>query len=228
MSGTAINDDLTRFAAVRTAGMDWQASPSASVWRKRLEHFGDDAESGHVTSVVRYDANSAFPPHGHPDGEEILVLDGVFSDEHGDYPAGTFLLNPEGFRHAPRSRDGCTLFVKLCQYPGGDRPQIAIDTNRAAWRPHAVEGVEVLPLYASDRYPETIRLVRARPGAAFPKHSHPGGEEIFILEGSIRDDTGRYDAGAWVRYPDGSAHAPRTETGALFYVKSGHLPRPRQ
>src|SRR3546814_6219955 len=80
-----------------TAAMDWQASPSPTVWRKRLDLV--DGEFSRVTSIVRYDPSSSFRAHGHPQGEEILVLDGVFSDEHGDYPAGTFLLNPAGFRH---------------------------------------------------------------------------------------------------------------------------------
>src|SRR3546814_7726014 len=102
-----------------TAAMDWQASPSPTVWRKRLDLV--DGEFSRVTSIVRYDPSSSFRAHGHPQGEEILVLDGVFSDEHGDYPAGTFLLNPAGFRHAPFSEDGCILFVKLCQFPGEGR-----------------------------------------------------------------------------------------------------------
>jgi len=224
MAENGINDDLTLFACQKTDGMEWQASPSASVWRKRLEHFGDNAESGHVTSIVRYDSNSAFPPHDHPDGEEILVLDGVFSDEHGDYPAGTFLLNPTGFRHAPRSADGCVLFVKLCQYPGRDRPQVTIDSNQAAWQSHGIDGVEVLPLYSGAGYPETIRLVQIQPGVRFPKHSHPGGEEVFVMDGALQDESGRHEKGAWLRFPHGSSHEPFSDEGALLYVKSGHLP----
>ena len=100
-----LNADFSKRVVMRTAQMDWQASPSAGVWRKRLELAGD-VEKGRVTSVVRYDAGSAFAPHDHPEGEEFLVLDGVFSDEHGDYPAGSYLLNPRGFRHAPRSAPG--------------------------------------------------------------------------------------------------------------------------
>ncbi|NKB56975.1 MAG: cupin [Alphaproteobacteria bacterium] len=225
MTGTGINQDLTRYAAQQTDDLPWTPSPSGTVWRKRLEHFGDAAESGHVTSVVRYDANSAFAPHDHPDGEEILVLDGVFSDEHGDYPAGTFLLNPTGFRHAPRSQAGCVLFVKLCQYAGADRPQITIDTASAAWEPHAIDGVEVLPLYRSDSYPENIRLVRFQPGVRFPLHKHVGGEEIFVIDGTLEDAHGRYEKGTWVRYPDGSEHEAHSPTGGTLYVKTGHLSR---
>ena len=92
--------------------MAWAPSPSGTVWRKRV-HLVGPPESGQVTSVVRYEPQSRFPAHDHPEGEEILVLEGVFSDEHGDWPAGTYLLNPEGFRHAPFSEPGCVLFVKL-------------------------------------------------------------------------------------------------------------------
>ena len=114
MADKTINADFSKRVVVHTAGVDWQASPSPSVWRKRLDLAGA-AEASRVTSVVRYDPDSAFPEHPHPDGEEILVLDGVFSDGHGDYPAGSYLLNPEGFSHAPFSQNGCTLFVKLRQ-----------------------------------------------------------------------------------------------------------------
>ena len=105
---------------VDTAAMRWRGSPSSSVLRKRV-HLVGDTESGQVTSVVRYAENAAFAGHDHPEGEEILVLEGVFQDEHGDWPAGTYLLNPEGFRHSPFSRAGCRLWVKLRQYAGAGK-----------------------------------------------------------------------------------------------------------
>jgi anti-sigma factor ChrR (cupin superfamily) len=113
MTVQSLNTDFAQRVVIRTAEMDWQASPSPTVWRKRLDLV--DGEFSRVTSVVRYAAESSFHTHGHPAGEEILVLDGVFSDEHGDYPAGSYLLNPKGFRHTPFSREGCVLFVKLFQ-----------------------------------------------------------------------------------------------------------------
>lgn len=217
-----LNDDFSALAVMDTAAMDWQPSPSAGVWRKRLELSGP-AEAGRVTSVVRYDANSAFAPHPHPGGEEIFVLDGVFSDESGDYPAGTFLLNPEGFEHAPHSRDGCVLFVKLRQYPGTNRRQVTVDTDAAAWQPGPLDGVFRKPLYQEEGHPERISLVSFEPGTQFPEHDHPGGEEIFVLSGSIRDEHVRCGPGTWVRYPPGSKHAPYSEEGCTLYVKSGHL-----
>ena len=198
MADEGLNADFGKLAVAHTAAMEWQASPSPTVWRKRLDLAGP-SETSRVTAVVRYDADSAFATHPHPDGEEILVLDGVFSDEHGDYPAGSYLLNPEGFEHAPFSQPGCVLFVKLRQYPGTGRQQIAIDTNAAEWRPGPSLGISVQPLYAEDGHPEKMFLVRFDPGTTYPEHDHPAGEEVFVLEGGIEDEHGAFELFALVR-----------------------------
>ncbi len=216
-----LNADFAGRAFMDTNSMDWQASPSATVWRKRLDLVG--GEAGRVTSIVRYDAGSSFPVHDHPMGEEILVLDGVFSDEHGDYPAGSYLLNPRGFRHAPFSRQGCVIFVKLRQYAGDGREHVFIDTNKAEWEAGKVEGVSAMPLYSHPDHPERMSLVRFTPGTKFPAHNHPGGEEIFVLDGGLEDEHGKCPAGTWSRAPVGSSHAPFSKEGCTLYVKSGHL-----
>jgi quercetin dioxygenase-like cupin family protein len=220
--GDGLNADFSKRVLVDTAAMDWQASPSNSVWRKRLDLSGPK-EAGRVTSVVRYDPDSAFPEHAHPDGEEIFVLDGVFSDEHGHYPAGTFLLNPEGFNHAPFSRGGCVLFVKLRQYPGRGRRQISHDTRAVRWERGPAAGVEVQILYREEGYPEVIRLVRLAAGATWPKVVYPGGAEVFVVEGDLSDGTDAMRAGAWLRQPAGASFALRSEKGAVFYLRTGHL-----
>jgi len=218
-----LRSDRSQLAIVHTDSLEWQPSPSPGVWRKRLELYGP-TEAGRVTSVVRYDPGSRFRPHPHPDGEEIFVLSGVFSDERGDHPAGTWLLNPEGFVHGPGSEPGCTLFVKLRQYGGVGRRQVALDTREASrWEDHALPGVRTLPLYQQDGFPETVRLTRIAPGATIPPQTFPGGEEIFVLEGSFSDEHGDYREGSWVRYPPGSGHTPRTDSGCLLFVKKGHL-----
>ena len=217
-----LNNDFTKRVVLRSAAMDWQASPSPTVWRKRLDLTGAK-EASRVTSVVRYDAGSAFHAHPHPDGEEILVLEGVFSDEHGDYPAGSFLLNPEGFEHAPFSKEGCVLFVKLRQYPGTARRQVALDSKAAPWQPGAADGVSTILLYGESGYPETIELLRFDAGAGIEGFSHPGGAEIFLLEGALEDEEGTYPTGAWLRLPPGSRHSPRSAGGCRLYLKRGHL-----
>src|SRR5688572_5973848 len=169
--------------------MEWTPSPSGTVWRKRV-HLVGPAESGQVTSVVRYEPDSHFPAHDHPDGEEILVLDGVFSDEHGDWPAGTFLLNPEGFHHAPFSKPGCSLFVKLRQFPSRERRHVVVDTSSLAWLPSARPGVSHKLLYAQSGFSDVIRLERFEPNLDPGVVSHPEGAELFVLEGSFSDEDG--------------------------------------
>lgn len=224
MSDTAeLHTDFSAPVVVDTGAMAWQSSPGAGVWRKRLELLGG-AENGRVTSIVRYDAGSRFPSHGHPGGEEILVLEGTFADEHGYYPEGTYLLNPEGFRHAPRSERGCVLLVKLRQYPGPDRGHRVVDSLTAPWQPGETPGREILPLYDEAAYPEKVRLVRLAPGTRVPEHDHPGGEEIYVISGHLADGAGTYTAGTWLRFPDGSRHRPWSDEGCTLYVKVGHLP----
>lgn len=223
----ALNADFTRRAVMQTGAMDWQPSPSPTVWRKRLDLVGP-AEQGRVTSVVRYDPGSRFPSHDHPTGEEILVLDGVFSDEHGHYAAGTYLLNPQGFRHAPFSEQGCRLFVKLCQYAGAGRKHVLRDTAAMPWSSGSVSGISHKELFdgatIGDGTTECARLVRFAPGTRTPDHDHPRGEEIFVVEGAVEDQFGRYETGTWVRYPARSRHSAYSAVGCVLYVKSGHLP----
>ena len=220
----ALNADLTKPAMADTAAMDWQPSPSPSVWRKRLDLFG--GEQSRVTSVVRYDAKSDFPEHGHPEGEEILVLDGVFSDEHGDYPAGTYLLNPPGFRHAPRSRKGCILFVKLRQFGGERREHVVVDTNSATWHPGPVPGIDELTLYKHGAHPEAMELVHISAEATMPRRAYPGGIEVFVLKGRFKFDGQEQGAGAWIRLPDGAEFGARALSACTLYRKCGHLRSP--
>lgn len=202
------------------ATMPWQPSPSGTVWRKRF-HLVGGAETGQVTSLVRYQAQASFPGHGHPGGEEILVCEGVFSDEHGDYPAGSYLLNPEGFSHAPFSRQGCVLFVKLRQYPGVDRRHVALQTRNMPWQPRA-DGSQVKSLFSAAGFPEQMYLERWPPGPRLPT-SYPGGVEILVLEGEFEDDAGRYQQHSWLRLPAGAGHQPRSREGCELYVKYNGL-----
>jgi anti-sigma factor ChrR (cupin superfamily) len=215
----ALNGDLAARVAVDTAAMPWSPSPSGTVWRKRV-HLVGPPEAGQVTSIVRYEPNATFHTHAHPDGEEILVLDGVFSDEHGDWPAGTYLLNPEGFRHAPFSRDGCTLFVKLRQFPGRTREHVALRSGSLPWE--AVrDGVAVRRLYSQPGFADTMRLERWAAGAPLGRVRYAAGAELFVLEGAFADGEGEYSRGAWLRLPPGTVHSPATAGGCTLYIKEG-------
>ena len=213
-----IHGDFSVRVVVDTKTLPWTASPSGTVWRKRL-HLVGPTESGQVTSIVRYEENSHFRSHDHPEGEEILVLDGVFSDEHGDWPAGSYLLNPEGFRHAPHSRGGCLLFVKLRQFPGKDRRHVATNTDLVSW--HCDQGRMTKHLYEQKGYADSTRLERWLPGVSRGELSYPRGAEVLVLSGSFEDELGVYDAYTWLRLPAHFKHHPRTVTGCDLYVKEG-------
>ncbi|HEY7241594.1 MAG TPA: cupin domain-containing protein [Burkholderiales bacterium] len=206
-----------------TARMAWAPSPSGSVWRKRV-HLVGPAESGQVTSVVRYEPRSRFPAHDHPDGEEILVLEGVFSDEHGDWPAGTYLLNPEGFRHAPFSDPGCVLFVKLRQFPGRERHHVVLDTAKLPWEASSTLGVDLKTLYRQPGFSDVTSLERWAAGANLGVMQYPRGAELFVLHGEFADEAGTYSEGFWLRLPARSEHRPRSERGCTLYVKRAGLP----
>ncbi|MGI9237070.1 MAG: cupin domain-containing protein [Woeseiaceae bacterium] len=221
MSGE-INGDLSARAAVHTGEIEWSPSPSGTVWRKRV-HLVGLPESGQVTSIVRYEAESSFPVHDHPDGEEIFVLDGVFSDEHGDWPAGTYLLNPDGFRHAPFSKPGCLLFVKLRQFPGRDRQHIVVDTNALEWQSSQTPGVCQKRLYKQSGYSDESYLERWRPDSDVGVITYERGAELFVLDGEFTDDKSSYSKGSWLRLPQGSSHHPRSRIGCTLYVKTAGL-----
>jgi anti-sigma factor ChrR (cupin superfamily) len=221
--GGAINGDLEARAVMDTRSMKWSASPSGSVWRKRV-HLVGAPESGQVTSIVRYQPDASFPAHDHPEGEEILVLDGVFSDEHGDWPAGTYLLNPEGFRHAPFSRQGCLLFVKLRQFPGLDREHHVIDTGERAWLPTNRDGVSRKPLYSQPGYSDKTYLERWAAGTRGDTTRYEHGVEFFVIGGEFEDGEGTYPAGTWLRIPSGIEHTPQAPKGCELYVKEGGIP----
>lgn len=199
----------------------WVASPSAGVERMMLDRIGD--EVARATSIVRVPPNGAVPRHVHSGGEEFLVLEGLFADERGDYPAGTYVRNPVGSSHAPRAGGhGATLLVKLQQFAPDDGARLVIHTPTMPWYPGSAAGLSVLPLHEFEA--EHVALVRWAPNASFHRHSHWGGEEIFVLEGVLRDEHGEYPAGSWIRSPHMSTHTPFTDSaGATIFVKVGHL-----
>ncbi|HSD74069.1 MAG TPA: cupin domain-containing protein [Steroidobacteraceae bacterium] len=218
----SINGDLAIRVVLDTHAMSWAESPSPSVRRKRV-HLVGPAESGQVTSLVRYEPESKFAPHDHPDGEEILVLEGVFSDEHGDWPAGTYLLNPEGFRHAPFSRAGCLLFVKLRQFPGKERRHVVVTTHSIPWQATDVRERSIKPLYRQTGFADTTRLEHWAPGSARRALRYDQGAEIFVIDGSFEDEQGSHGPGTWMRLPAPSVHQAGSSEGCTLYIKEGGL-----
>lgn len=220
MNTMELNCDYSLPVTVDSTTLPWLPSPIAGVERRLLER--DGGEVARATSIVRYAPGARFSAHVHELGEEIIVLEGEFADEHGIYPAGTYLKNPPGSSHAPYTSNGCVLFVKLRHMQPDDLQQVKVDTRTAEWRPGLVEGLSVLPL--AEFKGEHTALVRWQPGTLFQAHKHWGGEEIYVLDGVFEDEHGRYPAGTWLRNPHMSQHTPFSREGCTIYVKVGHLP----
>lgn len=214
-----LNANFDKRIVIDTLKSPWVPSPVNGVERNMLDRLG--TENARATSIVRYAPGSSFTPHVHPLGEEIFVLSGVFSDEHGDYPAGTFVLNPPGSGHTAYSDQGCDIFVKVRQSNEADTSRVVINTKREPFRQGLVAGLTVLPLHEFGT--EHSALVRWAPETKFQPHTHWGGEEIFVLEGVFSDEHGDYPAGTWIRSPHMSVHNPYSDPGCLIYVKVGHL-----
>ena len=214
-----LHADLSQRVVVESESLDWVDSPMVGVQRRMLERDGE--EVARATSVVRYAPDSHFSAHTHGGGEEFLVLDGIFSDEYGDYPAGTYIRNPVGSTHTPFSKEGCTILVKLWQMHPDDQQRVAIATKESPWANGLVKGLQVMPLHSYGT--ENVALVKWDAGTYFQPHMHLGGEEIFVVDGVFEDEFGAYPKGTWLRNPSGSRHMPFSKSGCLIYVKVGHL-----
>lgn len=97
----------------QTGAADWR--PGQGNLRVLPLHNG--STSG--TALVHWQAGERFVPHRHFGGEEIFVLSGTFEDEHGCYPAGTWLLSPHLSTHHPFVREETVILVKTGHVPVG-------------------------------------------------------------------------------------------------------------
>ncbi|GGJ05347.1 cupin [Shewanella hanedai] len=213
-----LNMDFSKKVVIDTNQQPWLPSPLKGVTRKPLAR--EELESGHATSIVRYEAGSHFSRHTHPMGEEILVLEGTFSDENGDFGPGTYIRNPPGSRHSPFSTDGCTIFVKLNQFDANDLQQVRVDTHSTPWQ-QGIGGLEVMSLH--DFEGQHTALVKWPKNETFKPHRHFGGEEILVLSGQFEDEFGQYPANTWIRSPHMSEHHPFVKEETVILVKVGQL-----
>lgn len=218
-----INADFTRPALVTPREYHWVRSPQSGVERVMLDRVG--AEKARATSIVRYAADSRFPRHRHPGGEEILVLSGIFSDESGNYPAGWYLRNPPGSSHRPFSSEGAIIFVKLGHMMPGDHQRVRIDSGDPAFW-YSRKGREMCPLFEDDA--EQVCLQRLTPGETVSADAEDRAE-LLILSGEVVVHGQLYPRGTWMRLPAGERAAIAAgASGANLYlrtVRRSHMER---
>jgi anti-sigma factor ChrR (cupin superfamily) len=215
-----LHADFSQRVLVHGDTLPWTPSPTVGVDRRMLDRIG--GEVARATSFVRYVPGSLFPSHVHGGGEEFIVIDGVFQDEHGDYPAGTYVRNPPTSQHCPGSAQGCTIFVKLWQFDPTDRTQVRINMNdpapvTAPDRP----GVTIRPLHADAH--ETVALEVWAPGARVDM-AMPNGAELLVLAGDCVESGEPLPPLSWLRIPAGGLiDAVAGDQGARVWVKTGGI-----
>lgn len=245
-----INSDFSQQASLLPSQYRWKTTPQAGVERVMLDRIG--AEKARATSVVRYAPKSYFPSHAHPGGEEIMVLSGTFSDQSGDYPQGFYLRNPPGSSHAPNSKNGATIFVKLWQMCAEETIPVRINTNDpATWITQNKR--QTCPLYQDDN--EVTTLVKLAPqqqlfdnssvsvsnvndsneddsgvvgsnvaGSNVTGSNVKNALELFVLSGSVLHQNIEYTKGSWLRLPNRSeALITAQSAGASIYLKIGNV-----
>lgn len=222
MGDVNLNMDFTKAHAVATANMPWTPSPAPGVERKRLER--ENAESGRATSVVRYAPGSSFPTHIHGGGEEFLVIEGVFSDENGDYPVGTYVRNPPGSSHAPFSNEGCVILVKLHQMAPSDQTTVVHRTQDNTWQAGLVTGHQQQTLNPNPL--EFVTFEQLAPGTILPLGGDHHGRECYIVSGNLTVNGERHPSGTWLRFPAGSEATLNADEETIFWHKRGHLATP--
>lgn len=213
-----LNAKFDERVVVHSDTLGWVASPMPGVDRRMLDRIG--GEVARATTIVRYSPNSKFSAHTHTGGEEFIVLEGVFQDEHGDYPVGTYVRNPPTTSHTPGSEDGCTIFVKLWQFDMDDRDQFRKDMY--AELGSAVDGVATAELHRDSQ--EVVTFSELSEDAVF-SNSDLGGVEMLVIEGSVSEAGEVLSKGSWLRLPEGEVlKVTAGSGGAKIWMKTGHLP----
>ncbi|WP_394183844.1 cupin domain-containing protein [Marinomonas posidonica] len=210
-----LNMDFAQTVVIDTNQEEWIGSPMTGVFRKPLAR--EEAERGHATSIVQYQPKSVFRPHPHPLGEEILVLSGVFSDESGDFKAGSYFRNPPGTSHAPHSDEGCLLFVKLHQFHPSDLNQVSLDASSIWYQ----QDSSILPLYQYGE--ERVYLIRMSGENTLTTLALSKAVEVFVISGQASYGEYSLSTGIWFREPSFSPIDWRVDGECFIWLKTGHF-----
>ena len=214
-----INDDLTQPVIERGSTKAWVPSPAPGVERRMLFRIGE--EKARATSIVRYIPGSAFDRHVHTGGEEFLVLDGVFQDDQGDYPAGSYVRNPPGSSHAPAAKEGATIFVRLWQFRAADSSHVVRLPGEGDPVPPR-EGAATARVLFDDEH-EQVRLEEWTANEQVHVENSKG-LELLVISGTIIVDGEELLPQDWVRLPPGlHLEAAIGDLGARVWIKLAPL-----
>ena len=215
-----VNADFSKRVMLHSDEIEWKKSPMAGVDRRRLDRI--DNEADRVTTIVRYAPDSSFSPHIHTGGEEFIVLDGIFEDDYGNWPTGSYIRNPPTSKHQPGSKDGCVIFVKLAQFNPDDRTFVHADVAKlGSVEDRNREGVKVSPLFQDADEDVRVEYWDANTTVTIDT---AGGAEILVLDGGFKESDDQLRKHSWLRVPAAyEFNAVAGNSGAQVWIKSGHL-----
>lgn len=215
-----INAAFDKRVVIHSDNIDWIESPMVGVFRRPLDRVG--GEVARATSIVRYEPGSQFSPHVHTGGEEFVVLEGVFQDEHGDFPVGSYIRNPPESSHTPGSNDGCVIFVKLWQFDLADRTEVKILPNSLKSSVD-INQSSITPLHLDNK--EEVSFHQWKPNTNI-EIAAKDGIEILVLDGSFVEQGDILKKHSWLRLPINSTLKVTVgDNGAKVWIKQHHLNR---
>lgn len=224
IESTNVNADAQAVISLQTRDMPWKPMPYEGVSRKVMERINDPTK-GRETALLKLEAGASLPQELLEERLDLFVIEGNFSDGHGEYGRHTFVRNVPGATIQISSNEGCTLYSKRrVSIPSINDERMVIDSETAQWAPFPQRGATVLHLYDDANGFETGRFGQIHPNRQLPSHDHTRGEETLIIGGLLVDEYTRYEPGAWFRMPIGVPHSPYSgDDGCLMLIREGDL-----
>ena len=175
----------------------------------------------HEVSILRLGCGARLPPLPGGWGIEVVVLEGSWQLPEGILEENGYSRRPPAEASAGLTVTGCTLYMRSGPFAEDDEEIVHSQADVEPW--FAGHGnLRVKALHSMDR--KGTAFVHWPTGERFVRHQHWGGEEIFVLSGTFRDEHGTYPRGTWIQSTHMSTHHPFVEEETVIFVKTGHLP----
>ena len=97
-----------------------------------------------------------------------------------------------------------------------------VKTEQKEWQPLVEKGIHYEGIFVKslkfdpEQNRSTTILLQFEPGASYPYHNHPAGEELFIMEGEATIAGAHLEKGDYLYTPPGFKHGVTSENGCLI------------
>ena len=179
-----------------TSEPTWTATGTPGVEKKLL--VAGSEPSGHEISILRLQPGARLPALHEGWGVEVVVLEGSWQLPEGTLEENGYSRRPPGEVGAGSTATGCTLYLRSGPFAEDDRELVHSQAGEEPWLA-GPGNLRVKPLHSMGD--EGTSFVHWPAGERFIPHQHWGGEEIFVLSGTFRDEHGTYPTGTWIQSP---------------------------